>query len=75
MLLNILVTAASGYAIKVAYEALATPLTYAVVNGLKRAEGLDVYDEGTDFNPFARGDRRQAPSRRSRCSRPSGSMT
>lgn len=51
---TILVAAASGYAIKVSYEALATPLTYLVVNGLKRAEGLDVYDEGTDFSPFAR---------------------
>ena len=32
----------------------ATPLTYLVVNGLKKAEGVDVYDEGTDFNPFGR---------------------
>jgi hypothetical protein len=51
---TILVAAASGYTIKVTYEALATPVTYAIVNALKRAEGLDVYDEGTDFNPFAR---------------------
>ncbi|MFO0585391.1 MAG: queuosine precursor transporter [Anaeromyxobacter sp.] len=51
---TILVAAASGYLVKVTYEAVATPLTYAIVNGLKRAEGLDVYDEGTDFNPFAR---------------------
>jgi queuosine precursor transporter len=51
---TILVAAASGYLIKVSYEALATPVTYAIVNGLKRAEGLDLYDEGTDFNPFAR---------------------
>ncbi|MBL8232052.1 MAG: queuosine precursor transporter [Bryobacterales bacterium] len=42
----------SGYFGKVIYEALATPLTYAVVNGLKRAEGIDVYDTNTDFNPF-----------------------
>jgi queuosine precursor transporter len=42
----------SGYLAKVIYEALATPVTYAVVNGLKRAEGVDVFDEGTDFNPF-----------------------
>ncbi len=44
----------SGYVIKVLYEAAATPLTYLVVNGLKKAEGVDVYDEGTDFNPFGR---------------------
>lgn len=37
---------------KVAYEMIATPLTYAVVNWLKRVESLDVYDRGTDFNPL-----------------------
>ncbi len=41
-----------GYFAKVGYEAAATPLTYLVVNTLKRAEGVDVYDEGVDFNPF-----------------------
>jgi uncharacterized integral membrane protein (TIGR00697 family) len=45
----------SGYIGKVLYEAAATPLTYLVVNGLKRAEGVDVYDEKTDFNPFGSG--------------------
>lgn len=45
----------SGYFFKVAYEAAATPLTYLVVNGLKRLEGVDVYDRGTDFNPFHAG--------------------
>jgi uncharacterized integral membrane protein (TIGR00697 family) len=34
------------WAIKVAWETLATPLTYLVVGYLKRAEGLDVYDFG-----------------------------
>ena len=43
----------SIYLVKVIYEAVATPATYMVVNFLKRAEGLDVYDRGTDFNPFA----------------------
>lgn len=47
-----------GYLSKVLYEALATPITYLVVNRLKRAEGVDVYDRGTDFNPFARADLR-----------------
>jgi queuosine precursor transporter len=42
----------SGYFGKVIYEAAATPVTYLVVNRLKRAEGVDVYDEGTDFSPF-----------------------
>ena len=32
--------------IKVGWETLATPLTYAVVGYLKRTEGVDVYDFG-----------------------------
>lgn len=51
---TILVMAASGYVFKVLYEALATPLTYAIVGFLKRSEGVDVYDEGTDFSPFGK---------------------
>jgi uncharacterized integral membrane protein (TIGR00697 family) len=38
--------------LKTAYEALATPFTYIVVGYLKRKEGMDVYDYGTDFNPL-----------------------
>ena len=41
---------------KTAYEALATPLTYAVVAFLKRAETLDTYDHATRFNPLALAD-------------------
>ncbi len=37
---------------KSAYEAAATPLTYLVVNFLKRRENLDVYDRDISFNPF-----------------------
>jgi hypothetical protein len=40
------------WALKVGWEVLLTPVTYAVVGGLKRAEGVDVFDEGTDFSPF-----------------------
>ena len=43
----------SGYLFKVAYEVLATPLTYAVVNFLKRTEGVNYFDRRTNFNPFA----------------------
>lgn len=43
----------SGYLIKVAYETLMTPITYKVVNALKRAEQADYFDRGTNFNPFA----------------------
>jgi uncharacterized integral membrane protein (TIGR00697 family) len=42
----------SLYAFKVLYEVLATPITYAVVAFLKRAENIDHYDAGTDFSPF-----------------------
>lgn len=38
--------------VKSAYEALATPVTYAVVTALKRKEGLDVYDTETRFSPL-----------------------
>lgn len=41
-----------GYFSKVIYEAAATPMTYWVVNTLKRAEGIEIFDEGVDFNPF-----------------------
>jgi uncharacterized integral membrane protein (TIGR00697 family) len=43
----------AGYLIKVIYEALMTPATYAVVNFLKRAEGVDYFDYETNFSPFA----------------------
>jgi uncharacterized integral membrane protein (TIGR00697 family) len=46
----------SAYLIKVVYETIMTPVTYAVVNFLKRAEGVDVFDYGTNFNPFATRD-------------------
>lgn len=37
---------------KVIYEALATPLTYIIINKVKKIEGIDVYDNGISFNPF-----------------------
>ena len=37
---------------KVGIEVLATPLTYKVVNSLKKAEGIDTYDIQTYFNPL-----------------------
>jgi uncharacterized integral membrane protein (TIGR00697 family) len=43
---------ATQWALKVTWEALLTPLTYAVVGFLKRREGVDVYDRDTDFTPF-----------------------
>jgi len=46
----------SNYIFKVGFEVLATPLTYAVVNFLKRKEKVDAYDQGTNFNPFVLGE-------------------
>jgi uncharacterized integral membrane protein (TIGR00697 family) len=43
------------WAIKVAYETAATPLTYALVNTLKRREGVDVFDRDTSFSPLPVG--------------------
>ena len=42
----------SHWLVKTAYEVVVTPLTYGVVGYLKRKEGIDVYDYGTDFNPL-----------------------
>jgi queuosine precursor transporter len=42
----------SQFALKVGWEVLLTPVTYAVVGFLKRREGVDVYDAETDFTPF-----------------------
>src|ERR1700757_841588 len=41
-----------SYVTKVIYETLATPITYIVVGWLKRMEGVDSFDERTNFNPF-----------------------
>ncbi len=42
--------------VKSAYEALATPLTYAAVAFLKRADDSDVYDREINFRPFSVSD-------------------
>ena len=42
----------SNYVFKVGVEVVFTPITYAVVNFLKRSESVDTYDRDTDFNPF-----------------------
>ncbi len=38
---------------KIIIEAIATPLTYALVNYLKKKEAIDTYDYETNFNPFS----------------------
>jgi uncharacterized PurR-regulated membrane protein YhhQ (DUF165 family) len=46
--------ALTQWVIKVTWEALLTPATYAVAGWLKRREGVDVFDTATDFSPFAK---------------------
>ncbi len=41
---ELLDTIVTTWAIKVTWEAAATPITYLVANGLKRSEGVDVFD-------------------------------
>ena len=43
---------ASNYVFKCVLEMAVTPITYRVVNALKRAEGEDYFDYDTSFNPF-----------------------
>ena len=51
---QVLTVMVTNWFLKVVWEALLTPVTYAVVGWLKRREGVDVFDEGTDFSPFAK---------------------
>ena len=37
---------------KVLYEVIALPLTSWVVRRVKKAEGIDTFDKGIDYNPF-----------------------
>lgn len=42
----------TNWLLKVGWEVVLTPVTYGVVGWLKRKEGVEVFDEGTDFSPF-----------------------
>ena len=44
----------TNYLFKVSIEVLVFPLTFFSVKKLKKAEGIDTYDTGVRFNPFAR---------------------
>jgi hypothetical protein len=48
----VLTVMVTNWALKVAWEAALTPVTYVVVNKLKAAEGVDLFDIETDFSPF-----------------------
>ena len=50
---QLLAVMAANYTLKVLWEVLATPITYRVVNFLKRVENEDYYDRETKFTPFS----------------------
>jgi uncharacterized integral membrane protein (TIGR00697 family) len=43
----------TNYLLKLLWEVLMTPVTYRVVNFLKRAESEDYFDRDTNFTPFS----------------------
>ena len=49
---TLVVVLLTQWALKVGWEVLLTPFTYAMVGFLKRREGVDVFDTRTDFSPF-----------------------
>lgn len=51
---QVLTVMVTNWGLKVLWEALLTPVTYAVVGWLKAREGVEVFDKGTDFSPFAK---------------------
>ena len=42
----------TNYIFKVGFESLVTPFTYLIVNGLKRAEEIDIFEDPQTLNPF-----------------------
>jgi hypothetical protein len=56
----VLTVMVTNWALKVVWEAVLTPVTYVVVNRLKTAEGVDLFDIDTDFSPFSSSETRAA---------------
>ncbi|MBS0198880.1 MAG: queuosine precursor transporter [Proteobacteria bacterium] len=52
-----------NWTMKVLVEVVLTPVTYFVINRLKRAEGVDTYDRATRFNPFTLRDEGEITTR------------
>ncbi|RKF23541.1 VUT family protein [Altericroceibacterium spongiae] len=46
----------SQWLIKTGWEVVLTPVTYCVIGFLKRREGVEIFDDDTDFSPFAKSD-------------------
>jgi queuosine precursor transporter len=49
---QLFMTVLSQWAIKTGWEILLLPITVTIVTALKRREGVDIYDDQTDFSPF-----------------------
>ena len=49
----VVIVLVTNWLLKVLWEAVLTPVTYAVVGWLKRREGVDLFDTETNFSPFA----------------------
>ncbi|GAB5488630.1 MAG: queuosine precursor transporter [Parasphingorhabdus sp.] len=50
---TVLTVMATNWLLKVLWEVVLTPLTYLVIGWLKQREGVDIYDEKTNFTPFS----------------------
>ncbi len=50
---SLMPTIITQWIFKSAYETMVTPVTYVIVNFLKDKENTDVFDYGTEFNPFS----------------------
>ncbi len=51
---QVLTVMVTNWLLKVLWEVVLTPVTYAVVGFLKTREGVEVFDTGTNFSPFAK---------------------
>jgi uncharacterized PurR-regulated membrane protein YhhQ (DUF165 family) len=51
---SVLAVLVTNWTLKVLWEVLLTPVTYLVVGWLKAREGVEVFDTGTEFSPFAK---------------------
>jgi uncharacterized PurR-regulated membrane protein YhhQ (DUF165 family) len=53
---SVLMVMVTNWGLKVLWEVVLTPVTYAVVGWLKAREGVDVFDTDIEFSPFAKTD-------------------
>ena len=49
---QVIIVMITNWLLKVGWEVVLTPVTYLVVGWLKNKEGVDIFDEDTDFSPF-----------------------